>query len=159
MAQSSGLYLAAVEEGGGQEETREKEPVFPTRKPQGQGKWHSQEAQKGEAWSCARGETLLTFSSRGGLCINDIVTTLQGVARAPGVVRSATEPGLENSTKAQLSSGERGDIPAPRPYLPSFPFRLCRVTLGPCNLSITSELTGILRSWPVVHITMKNHSG
>lgn len=108
LAQSSGLYLAVVEEGGGQEETREKEPVFPTRKPQGQGKRHSQEAKKGEAWSCARGETLLTFSSRGGLCIDHTVTTLQVVTTAPGVVWSTIETWLENSAKARLSSGEQG---------------------------------------------------
>lgn len=72
------------------------------------GKRHSQEAKKGEAWSCARGETLLTFSSRGGLCIDHTVTTLQVVTTAPGVVWSTIETWLENSAKARLSSGEQG---------------------------------------------------
>ena len=78
-----------------QKTTRTREAAFPGGK-------------EGRGLELCKGETLLTFSSRGGLCIDHTVTTLQVVTTAPGVVWSARETWLENSTNARLSSGEQG---------------------------------------------------
>lgn len=61
-----GLDLAAMEKGR-QEETREKEACVSHQKTTRTGEMAAPRRQKAEAWRRGRGETLLTFSSPGGL--------------------------------------------------------------------------------------------
>ena len=80
-----GLYLAAVETGR-QEETREQGACVSHQKTTGQEKWLFPGGRKGEAWRCGRGETLLIFSSHGGLCTSHMTTAVEVVSRTTGVV-------------------------------------------------------------------------